>query len=852
MARSVVAHVNAPTTGQIKHFFVRLAQSIVRSLSKQTIDGIAYRVDTRLRPYGADSQLAVSVEFLQSYLANQARDWERFAYAKADCLGANSRFNRQLQQTINRYVFRPYTDFGLLQSMRKLRKQAIHNDNSGRSDLINSGPMNIKTMSGGIRMLEFVVQMHQFLHYSQFPKLRVRGAFSALAKLQQCGVLKNDDSTLRDALIFFRRLEHRLQIWDDRQTHQLPPHSHDRLWQWLVDCMKPANQCDFSKQHLLQQLSDFQSQVQTIYQCLVPDEPPPRKSTNPIAIEPLSQTNQQGLVSYAESMNACKTLSNVSSTVLTRHINDFLNSRKFSSSSLAAQQRAHQLISLIKKIVASQNKGEFKQHPLNEQQRINSQLTIDTEAEESKWTRLFRLINAITQRSVYTSLLIEYPNVLKKIIHWCEAEPYLIQEVIQFPRLMELLISETLSVDDVRTAQLKKLWQPLEIDETNTDQKLNQLREFKRSAFFEVAMLVQQRKIDSYQASDLLTGFAKQVIRHGLDMAVQEIKSNKTNFSNFSNQSLLVVGYGKLGSFELGFGSDIDCVVLFDDTNKTLQRDDLEMFSLKVVRRFQQILALKTISGHCFEVDFRLRPDGNKGVLVTGLEQYADYLNQRAWMWEKQALIKAKAVAGSYQLAKRFAKVRKDTLRFALNGLALNRQALNRLALKKLSSKHPQQNLSEKELPYLIDQHISSVYTADVRALAEAISGMRQKMRQQLDRSNSSMWDIKQGEAGLVDIEFLMQYWVLCYARDYPKLLTHRSVSSIARCLVDDGLVSNDIDLVVQRYLQLRNILTKQTMSLCKHIGMLTYDDDQLMNLEETGQVTLNFWQSLFDNESVL
>jgi glutamate-ammonia-ligase adenylyltransferase len=752
----------------VQEFYQHFSKSLIAALNQQNEIGFVFRVDMRLRPFGNSGALICSYSFIQNYLYNHARDWERLAYAKASVLSPNTEVQNKFKQAIRPYVYRQYTDYGILQSIRDMRDKIVSTlrDNRYQDD--------IKVGFGGIRLLEFSLQSIQFTFYIKFPEFKVRGAFNFLQMLKKQDLIgAGDVAIFYDNLCFLRRLEQRLQIWQDKQTHQLPDESDKTQWQWLADTM----QCT-SVENLREKITTVRSSVHQMFEQVLPNVP----IQDYELLESEQEYDEQKLtLLLARILKAAppeQLIGNFVGCLMT-----LLSSRSWRRSTQQAQNRFSKLLPiLLREIVKtplSQNKNEA---------RFNDFLHSDTNAD---WSELFRLLAAVLQRSAYLSLLSEYPAVLKQVLNWCLQQPWLIQQVIDYPVLLESVVSPESWYAEIQRVYIRKQWQSLvNNDRLDYEHKVNKLSELKRSAVFKVAELSQSGILDTYHVSDCLTTIARQIVDAALQIAVIELRPQWENRIKIDWDCLpiLCVGYGKLGSFELGYGSDLDVVVLYDDEQP--ESSSWLPFFMRLVRKMVDNLSLNTMTGKCYDVDFRLRPDGDKGSLVTGIRQYREYLNNRAWLWEKQALVKARSVTGQRNLAKQFVEIRKQVLSMDI----------------------------------------------DPKVLKNEIVQMRQKMRKSLDKSNETHFDLKQGEGGLVDIEFLTQYWAMRLIPKYPNLLRSRSVSSLLQGFSNCYECTLDVEVLIDICLRYRALVHQLVLSKSK--GLVLREA-----IKESYQIVINQWQ---------
>lgn len=706
-----------------QEFYQRFAKLFIKLINQPSEINSVFRVDMRLRPFGQSGALVCSYSFLQNYLQNHARDWERLAYAKASVLSHSAPIGQKFSQLIEPFVYRQYTDYGVLQSIRQMRdliSDTLHN---------TQYELDIKRGFGGIRFLEFSLQSIQLTLYTKYPLLKVRGAFRFLHALESLQLMRGQTEKFRECLIFLRRLEHRLQIWQDQQTHHLPQQDDSEQWQWLADTMR------FTHITQLQaQITQVRQRVQDIFAQVLPDVP----MKDYVLFQNNKSYNEETLYGWLETIVSMpESVGQLGDFIV--GIKQILNSRAWQESSEQARERFSQILpSLVSMIEARCNQSNKIIY----------------------WSELFQLLSAILQRSAYLSLLYEYPNVLSRLLDWCQKSPWLIKQVIDYPILLESIINPKYWYQEVHRHALQKQCQAmLENKQLNFERQVNQLREIKRSSLFKIAGLNQAEQISTYQVSDYLTNLAREIVKAALCIAQKELRPQweERIHLDWNNLPILFIGYGKLGSFELGYASDLDMVILYDDT---LHKDNRHYvpFLLRLSRKTMDVLSLHTVAGKCYEVDCRLRPDGDKGSLVAGISQYKEYLLCRAWIWEKQALVKARSIAGNRYLSKQFLQIRQTVL-----------------------------TQGEED-----------------HTLKSEIMAMRDKMRGSLDKSGKHQFDIKQGRGGMIDIEFLSQYWVMRLAHSHPNLLQSRSVSALLNRLSEYQDCGLDTENLITIYLHYR------------------------------------------------
>jgi glutamate-ammonia-ligase adenylyltransferase len=623
-----------------EEYFRLLGQSMVGMLSKNTSDGFVYRVDMRLRPFGDSGPLAVSASSLESYLAQHGRDWERYAYVKARIINDWDGADDFHDEVLRPFVYRRYIDYGVFSSLRDMK--ALIEAEARRKDY--SG--NIKLGQGGIREIEFIVQSLQLIRGGLTSELQERGLPSALAKLARMACLPAEVAdALRDAYLFLRRLENRLQMINDRQTHDLPASESNRarlaLAMGYADW--PALGADVEAQrHIVSEHFRnivFRGMDETV--------------SADMNVDPIR--SWIGGAPDEELQDVLSELGYPDVPAVLKMLNTFRDSGFYLKLDEPGRQR---LIDLIPAVVAG---AASQTEPV------------------VALGGVLEIIESIGRRSVYFSLLNENPDALKRLIQLCAMGGFLVRQVAAHPMLLDELL-------DHRIFRKEPTQEDLQTDIDNRvtatpaddpEKRRDAIRNFQQAATFRVAVADLSGSLPLMKVSDRLTDIAEMVLQAALDLSWSEVtpqygvpqcrENGKVREVNFA-----VVAYGKFGGLELGYGSDLDLIFLNDsageaqETNggKTLENS---VFFVRLTRRIIDILSMPTSSGHLYEVDTRLRPSGKSGLLVSSLSAFERYQREDAWTWEHQALLRGRVVAGNDAIRSEFAELRKRVLTELVN-----------------------------------------------------------------------------------------------------------------------------------------------------------------------------------------
>lgn len=709
-------------------FFIRLGQKLIQSLDNVTIDGFVFRVDMRLRPFGDSGALAASFDAIEDYYQTQGREWERYAMIKARAITGTAAAQKSLMALLTPFVYRRYLDYGVFDSLREMKAMIV--GQLHRRGMDN----NIKLGAGGIREIEFIGQVFQLIYGGRDKLLQQRPILTILDLLAERNCLSDYAvQELKVAYDFLRRTEHRIQAWADQQTHLLPEEEDARLR--IATLMGFANWQDF-----IAQLDEHRQRVQGHFEQLL---------TTPQAEDAPSDAVSLFTSNDDEKLQHLQQLGFVEPQACLDVLNDLLNSHDCRNLSHVGQERLAKLLPLLVQAAAN------------------------VENADVCLSRIMPLVEAIMRRSAYMSLLVENSMALSQLIKLCAASPWISSQLARYPVLLdELLDPRSLyEVPDRATQKTALINFLASADETDLEQQMYLLREFKQIASLHVAAADITDALPLMRVGDQLSELAEIQLEQVMKLAWQHLVARHgrppcTDNDDLSQSGFSILAYGKLGGLELGYGSDLDLVFIFDDqasqgvTNGDKSVDIL-VFYTRLAQRMIHLLNTVTAGGILYEVDMRLRPNGASGLLVTAASGFAEYQSSDAWTWEHQALVRARCVAGDQKLAQQLLDIR-------------------------------QQVLTKQR---------------DQQALAIEVSDMRAKMREQLDKSTTQLFDLKQGVGGITDIEFMMQYAVLAWSSDLPELLVYTDNIRISEALKASGKLSEqDGEMLAGAYRFYRNL----------------------------------------------
>ncbi|MCF1438126.1 MAG: bifunctional [glutamate--ammonia ligase]-adenylyl-L-tyrosine phosphorylase/[glutamate--ammonia-ligase] adenylyltransferase, partial [Shewanella sp.] len=673
-----------------QQFFTRMGQKVVNLLDQVTMDGFVFRVDMRLRPYGDSGPLVVSSHAFEDYYQEQGRDWERYAMVKARVLGPQTSEGMALQEMLRPFVYRRYIDFSAIESLRRM-KQLISRD-VRRRQLSN----NIKLGAGGIREVEFVVQSFQLIRGGREPSLRTPSIHRAMESLNARGPLDARAlDELRQGYDFLRRVENLLQAIDDKQTQTLPDNNRD--WQRLCAVLGEADILA-----LQARIDAVMDNIHRHFRATVGGDEGDQDMDHWTAA--LWQERQEE--------GACLILSQngIDDNKLWPVLNQW---REQTSRRTIGPRGRDTLDRLMPKLL--------------------EELFAHSEPCDA-FAPVSRVLDQILTRTTYLELLCENPGARQQLISLCCISPWIAEQLARFPMLLDELIDpvqlyDTTSLDDY-PAELRQAL--LRVPDDDMEQQMEALRQFKLSQQLKIAAADVTGILPVMQVSDHLTYLAQAIIEQVVNQAWHQISARHGFPSHLQpgNSGFAVVGYGKLGGIELGYGSDLDLVFLHNappgvQTNGDRQID-ASHFYVKLAQRILHLFSTRTLSGELYEVDIRLRPSGASGLLVSEIENFGEYQASEAWIWEHQALVRSRLVFGGQVLAQRFKEIRHAVLS----------QVRDRLGL------------------------------------AKAVRDMRTKMREHLLKVKEGKFDLKQSPGGIADIEFIAQYLVLAYSHSNEELTT--------------------------------------------------------------------------------
>lgn len=757
-----------------QEFFVRLGQRLIKTIDATTAEGFVFRVDMRLRPYGQSGPLVMNFDSMEEYYQTQGRDWERFAMIKARPVAGEEAAADQLMRMLRPFTYRQYIDFSAIEALRATK--ALINREVQRKGMAQD----VKLGFGGIREVEFIVQAFQLIRGGRDPRLQERQLLKLLPLLESEGYLPDGVGTeLSEAYIVLRNTEHAIQGYQDRQTQALP--ADDRGLLRLAWVMGYGSWAAFELV-----LNRHREVVNGEFQAVIADPEEERESAD----------------SHLEEWAALWT-----DTLAEEQARALLQDNGF--------EEPERVQTLLKQLRESRQVTAMQSSSRDRLEAFVPRMLAalaNTRDSAQTLSRIMVLVEAVVRRSAYLVLLVENPSALQQLVRLCAASPWIADQLAKYPALLdELLDARSLYAppdkaelrDELRQEVIRLAWDDLE-------GHMEALRYYRLAHSLRVAAAEVAEMLPLMKVSDYLTYIAEVILEHVLALAWEQMvarhgRPRRADGSVPEQPDFVIVGYGKLGGIELGHGSDLDLVFIHNaERGQSTDGDrciDNITFYTRLGQKIIHILNTHTVTGQLYEVDMRLRPSGNSGLLVTSLAAFEKYQLKEAWTWEHQALVRARVVAGCEELGKAFEASREKILG------------------------RPR----------------------DLGKLRADVVEMREKMREHLgtrgsEAKKAAQFQLKQDPGGIVDIEFMVQYAVLAWAHQVPKLMRWTDNIRILGCLEEADLLGADaVAQLIEAYKAYRS--TGHRLALQRQSGIV---EGSHFTSERQGVTRL--WQQLLEN----
>ncbi len=684
-------------------YFIRLSRRLITILNESTADGFVFRVDMRLRPLGADGPLACSFGMLENYFITQGREWERYAWIKGRVLCGDRA--AELAALAQPFVYRRHLDYSAFESLRELHQEVRREVE--RRDMQD----NIKLGPGGIREIEFITQLFQLVRGGHDSALRIMPTLEVLPLIAARNLLPSTAvDELMQAYSYLRKLEHRLQYLDDKQTQSLPQNDADRAL--IADAMDTADYATMRGE-----LDAHRANVTRHFDGIFADS---RSDEHPLAgLWQGADAEALGArliaLGYAEPARALAAIAALR------------NSNRVRQMPEASHARMARLIPLVAEEAA---------------RCANPDVTLE---------RMLHLIESISRRESYLALLLQYPQTIARGAVLASASPWAADYLAHHPILLdELLDSRDMHADNDWPRLAAMLEQQLAQATGEREREMDALRHFKHAQTLHLLARDLGGELPLERLSDELSALADLILAETLRVTWRDLPARHCAEPRF-----IIVAYGKLGGKELGYASDLDLIFLHEDAAA-----EAPVNYARLAQRMNSALSSVTPAGVLYETDLRLRPDGASGLLVSPIDGFAEYQRNHAWVWEHQALTRARFVAGDRALGAQFETIRVEVLR----------------------------------------------RERDIAKLGEEIAGMRRTM---LDGhpNNSGRFDIKHDRGGLIDVEFIVQYLVLGFAHRDAALTGNIGNLALLKLAASLGLIDSQQALAVHdAYRRLRQL----------------------------------------------
>jgi glutamate-ammonia-ligase adenylyltransferase len=764
-------------------YFAKAVRIIFGLIGDTTEHGFVFRVDLALRPNGNSGPSAIPLGALEDYFQVQGREWERFAWLKSrvvaprDCVDSGAA--QGLRSAVLPFVFRRYLDYNVFDSLRVLHKQIREHAarrSAGRPERAND----VKLSRGGIREIEFTVQLLQVVRGGQYPELRTRPTLQALQRIAAAGLMPQATAdALARAYEFLRRVEHRIQYLDDQQTHVLPMGSStddDGDLNWIARTMGFADCCPF-----LHELDTHRELVAQEFDTLLGAHTGECKACN----------GPNGGKGAAPDLDT-----------LLEQLPPKLRER------IALWQRHPRVLALRDDARARLSRLVARTAQWLELGRVSEEAAL----------RMADWIEPLLRRESYLALLLERPGVHERLLRVLGAARWPARYLLQHPGVIDELASDAMLserfVPEDFERELEHRRRSLQITGEDDDEALlNLLRRAHHAEVFRTLARDVEGRLTVEQVADELSALADAVLRVTARWCWQRLKSRHRETPQFA-----IIGYGKLGGKELGYGSDLDIVFVYEDDDERAP----EAYAA-FVRKLINWLVVKTAEGDLFEIDTALRPNGSSGLLITTFEAYANYQQRRgsntAWTWEHQAMTRARFVLGV-----------EDMVPPPVGAAAVQ-----------AAPAHARSGARGASMRQRFDAVRQAVITAprDVAALRAEIISMREKVRAARPVP-AGRFDVKHSPGAMVDAEFAVQFLVLSQAASHPELIPNVGNIALLQRAEAAGLLPQGVgQAAAKAYRELRRV---------QHKARLNEEPTQVAPaaLAAEREAVLALWQAVF------
>ena len=762
------AGIDDPVRGKrnqisLHQYFVKLSELITRAIGQATEDGFVFRVDLRLRPEGNSGEMANSLAAGEIYYESWGQSWERSAMLKARPVAGSKKLGEELLERLDPFIYRRHLDYAMIDDI-KVMKQKIDRSLTREKE----GELNLKLGRGGIREIEFFIQALQLINAGKNPQLRQRNSLKALQILGDMGLITSEErDDLSQAYRFLRTAEHRIQVVHEQQTHNLPSRPEE-----LKALARRCNHPDTDS--FMAALGQHRDKVSAVFRDLfyTSEEELP------------SQVSRE--VSFLFDPNAEPDL-----------CLDILEEKGF-----RPPEKAYESLLVLRQGGTRGYLTERARRQLDRIAPLLFQEVMHSPDAPMALGNMEKFLEACRRaRGTYYALLAENPEIIKVLVSLFATSQFLSRNFIQHPEVLDSLVSRSYAKTIKEPEDLDEELATLLDNDSHYEDKLNTLRRFRNEEFLRIALNDIHGHTPQGQTTRQLSLVADTCLQHALAIARTELLERyglpccEDDDGACHEAAFAIVGMGKLGGMELNYHSDLDIIFIYEGDGETRPAEGTandrfkpqtnQQYFARLAQRIISVLTLMTQEGHVYEIDTRLRPSGNQGPLVTSLPAYREYHESSAAPWERQALIKARVVAGSAQLAASYDRLTEEIV-------------------------------YERDLP---------------ENLAEEIYRLRQRMEKELGRESDQHRNIKTGRGGMVDVEFIAQYLQLLHGKGRKTLHCRNTVDAL-HALQSEGLISLiDYENLLSGYKFLRRLENKLRLVHDQSVNELSADPAYLTKL---------------------
>jgi glutamate-ammonia-ligase adenylyltransferase len=722
-----------PRPMSFHEYFEFVVKRLYGLIGETTDDGFGFRMDLALRPNGASGPPAVSLAMLEEYLEVQGREWERFAWLKSRVVAPRaavaSRLPVALRSLVVPFVYRRYLDYGIFEGLRQLHRK-IREEATRRAAGRPARANDVKLSRGGIREIEFIVQLLLVVRGGQYPEIRTRSTLRGLQRLVDRGLMRPDTGQkLAAGYDFLRRVEHRIQYLDDQQTHLLPTNDEDLAW--VAGSLGLATD-QAAPSALLDRLCEVREMVAAEFDALLREG--------------------QGMA-FNGTTGACRNCSPGPVSIDSEALFDRMPE--------ALAERLRPWVQQPR-VLALRDESRLR---LGRLMLRTAQAVQEGGCSAIAAGRFVDWIEPLLRRESYLALLVERPDVQRRLLRLLGMARWPMQYLMRHPGVIDELADERLLPErfdrdsfgvelDVRLAAWRQA------GEDDEEKLLDALRRAHHAEVFRTLVRDVEGRLTVEQVADDLSALADAVLEVAMRWCWARLKQRHRETSG-----LAVIAYGKLGGIELGYGSDLDVVFVYDDGgdgegSRAAPQDGAASLTGEqaraqetygaFVRKLITWLTVRTSAGELFDIDTALRPNGNSGLLVTSIESFEHYQIGRgsntAWTWEHQALSRARFAAGAPALAARFEATRRAVL----------------------------------------------TAPRDRAALRGEVALMRERVRAARPVPKGR-FDVKHSPGGMMDVEFAVQYLVLAHGPTHPPMLDNAGNIALLLRAEWEGLLPQEV-----------------------------------------------------------